>query len=116
MIPITASMLYDYVSCPHRVAMDPRGNPADRDEVSPFVQLLWERGFVHEQEVVSELRVPFLDLSKIEDVTRAAEPIRASGHVRPHQKDPMQGGGCRFLLVAAPNDLEDAICLKRLLF
>jgi predicted RecB family nuclease len=77
MIPITASMLYDYVSCPHRVAMDLRGNAADRDEVSPFVQLLWERGFVHEQEVISELQLPFLDLSKVKDNEREKRTLEA---------------------------------------
>src|SRR5438552_13012571 len=41
--PITASMLYDLVACPHRVSMDLFADPAERDEVSPFVQLLWER-------------------------------------------------------------------------
>lgn len=63
MIPITASMLYDLVSCPHRVTMDLFADPADRDEISPFVQLLWERGFAHEQTVMAGLGVPFLDLS-----------------------------------------------------
>lgn len=64
MIPITASLLYDLVSCPHRVTMDFFGNPADRDEISPFVQLLWERGFAHEESVMAALGTPFLDLSK----------------------------------------------------
>jgi predicted RecB family nuclease len=64
MVPITASMLYDLVSCPHRVTMDLFGNPAERAEVSPFVQLLWERGFAHEDSVMAGLGTPFLDLSK----------------------------------------------------
>ena len=45
--PITASMLYDLVACPHRVTMDLFANPSERDAVSPFVQLLWERGAAH---------------------------------------------------------------------
>lgn len=56
-------MLYDYVQCPHRTAMDLFHDPTDRDQVSPFVQLLWERGADHEREVIKNLRVPFLDLS-----------------------------------------------------
>ena len=36
--PITASMLYDLETCPHRVSMDLYADPADRDEVNPFVQ------------------------------------------------------------------------------
>src|ERR1700683_319961 len=65
MKPITASMLYDLVSCPHRVTMDLFAHPEDRDDVSPFVQLLWERGFAHEKSVMAGLSLPFLDLSAI---------------------------------------------------
>ena len=60
---ITASMLYDLVNCPHRVSMDLFADPKLRDEVSPFVQLLWDRGFAHEQAVMASVGVPFLDLS-----------------------------------------------------
>ncbi len=62
-VPITASMLYDLVSCPHRVWMDVYGNQADRDEPNPFVQMLWEKGSLYEQEVIARLGEPFLDLS-----------------------------------------------------
>lgn len=61
--PITAAMLYDLVQCPHRPAMDLFGDPAKRDEVNAFVQLLWEKGTLHEKEIIAGLRVPFLDLS-----------------------------------------------------
>lgn len=61
--PITASMLYDLVNCPHRVSMDLFADPAERDGVSPFVQLLWDRGSAHEKDVMTGLRQPFLDLS-----------------------------------------------------
>ncbi len=61
--PITASMLYSLVSCPHRVSMDLFGEAAERDDVSPFVQLLWERGVAHEKQIVAEIGQPFVDLS-----------------------------------------------------
>jgi len=61
--PITAAMLYDLVQCPHRPAMDLFGDPARRDEINPFVQLLWEKGTAHEQEVIAGLDYPYLDLS-----------------------------------------------------
>lgn len=60
---VTASMLYDLVSCPHRVALDLFGDPKLRDAVSPFVQLLWDRGNIFEKEVIAGLEQPFLDLS-----------------------------------------------------
>jgi hypothetical protein len=56
-------MLYDLISCPHRVAMDLFANPADRDELSPFIRMLWEKGASHEQDIVGGIGVPFLDLS-----------------------------------------------------
>jgi len=60
---ITASMLYDLVACPHRVAMDLYGDPAQRDEPNPFVKMLWERGSLYEREVIAGLELSFLDLS-----------------------------------------------------
>ena len=63
MIPITGSMLYDLVCCPHKVAMDLFADPAERDPVSPFVQLLWTRGVAHEDAIIAALEIPFLDLS-----------------------------------------------------
>lgn len=88
---ITASMLYDYVACPHRVAMDLFGDPSKRDEVSPFVQLLWDRGFEHERDVIAALEIPFLDLSgtsgdEREKLTLEAmergEPLIYGGRIR----------------------------------
>jgi uncharacterized protein len=91
---ITASQLYSYLTCPHRVVMDAVGDPADRDAVSPFVQLLWERGTAHEQEVMTGLGTPFLDLSRLkgdakEAATRDAiarrEPLIYSGRLSVHE-------------------------------
>jgi predicted RecB family nuclease len=62
-MPVTASLLYDLVQCPQRVALDAFGDPAERDEINPFVRLLWEKGTQFEREVVAGLELPFLDLS-----------------------------------------------------
>jgi predicted RecB family nuclease len=43
--------------------MDLYGDPARRDDVSPFVQLLWDRGAAHEKQIVAEIGQPFVDLS-----------------------------------------------------
>jgi predicted RecB family nuclease len=74
---ITASMLYNLVTCPKRVALDLFGDQERRDPISPFVQLLWERGNLFEKQTISDLDIPFLDLSEIHDdekerLTRAA--------------------------------------------
>ena len=62
-IPITATMLYDLVSCPHRVTMDLYADPADRDEPNAFVELLWERGALYEREVMEGFTEPYCNLS-----------------------------------------------------
>ena len=64
---ITASMLYDLVSCPHRVTMDIFADSAERDASNEFVKLLWERGVIHEKETIDRLGVPFTDLSRYSD-------------------------------------------------
>src|SRR4051794_17749051 len=43
--------------------MDLFGDPAERDEVSPFVKMLWERGALHEQATISGIDTSILDLS-----------------------------------------------------
>jgi hypothetical protein len=76
--PITAAILYDVVHCPHRVALDAFGDPSQRDSISPFVQLLWERRSAFEIQVVAGgLNIPFLDLSKLEDTERKARTLEA---------------------------------------
>lgn len=60
---ITATQLYDHLTCPHRVAMDAFGDSTVRDAVNPFVQLLWERGTLFERETIAKLQQPFVDLS-----------------------------------------------------
>jgi len=70
--------------------MDVFGDPSKMDPVSPFVQMLWERGTAHERDVVSALGQSFLDLSTLsgdekEGATRAAlarrEPLIYNGRL-----------------------------------
>jgi len=61
---ITASLLYDYTQCPHKVWRDVHGPQEERiEEVNPFVQLLWERGVQFEKEVIKDIG-EYLDLSE----------------------------------------------------
>jgi hypothetical protein len=60
---LSASLIFSHLSCPHRTYMDFFASPSDRDSVSPFILILWERGSLYELEVVSDLGVQFLDLS-----------------------------------------------------
>ena len=44
---ITASSLYDYIQCPHKVWRDIYGPQEEKiQETNPFVQLLWEKGVI----------------------------------------------------------------------
>jgi hypothetical protein len=74
---ITASMLYDFVICPHRVTMDLFGYLAERDPISPFVQLLWERGHAFEEDVIKGIKVPFLNLRIVPDHERERRTMEA---------------------------------------
>ncbi|MDD4333267.1 MAG: TM0106 family RecB-like putative nuclease [Patescibacteria group bacterium] len=60
---ITASKLYDYTQCPHRVWRDVYGPQEEKIiETNPFVQMLWDRGVQHEKDVIKGLG-EILDLS-----------------------------------------------------
>ncbi len=78
--PITASMLYSLVSCPHRVSRDLFDDPARRDLVNPFVELLWERGSAVERDRIERLETTFVDLQAFtteEKERKTAEAIAA---------------------------------------
>jgi len=89
--PITASMLYNLIQCPHRLFLDVHGDPAGKDPESAFLKLLWEKGTEYERSVVEGLRTPFLDLSALarEDRERLtisamenSEPLIYGGRIR----------------------------------
>ncbi len=52
---ITAQDLYNYTKCKHRVYLDANGDPAQRGEVSAFIQMLWEMGLQTETEYLRTL-------------------------------------------------------------
>ncbi len=61
---ITASKLYNYLQCNHKVWRDQHGPKEELiDEVNPFVELLWEKGIQHEKELVKTIGA-YLDLSE----------------------------------------------------
>lgn len=74
---VTASILYNFVQCPKRVALDAFGDKSLRDPVNPFVRLLWERGTLYERKVISSLDQPYLDLSAYERSDRARLTLEA---------------------------------------
>jgi|GEM_PF-475733 len=54
-IIITASHIYDYLICPHKVYLDEFGNKSCMDPESELESKLWERGLAHEQDVLVKL-------------------------------------------------------------
>jgi predicted RecB family nuclease len=74
---VTASILYDLVHCPQRVALDAFGDPLNRDEENAFVRLLWERGHLYETETIAKLKLPFTDLSGVKQDEREVATIEA---------------------------------------
>ena len=61
---ITASKLYDFIQCPHKVWRDVYGPQEEKiDEKNPFIELLWEKGVLHEKKVISSIS-SFVDLSE----------------------------------------------------
>jgi len=80
---ITASDLYDYIQCPHRVWRDLYG-PQDEKilEPNPFVQLLWERGSTYEKTVIEGLG-SFLDLSRGSQDQRIEQTLNAMQRKEP---------------------------------
>lgn len=61
---LTASKLYDYFQCPHKVWRDQHGPQEEKiQETNPFVELLWNKGVLHEQKVISAIG-PYVDLSQ----------------------------------------------------
>jgi predicted RecB family nuclease len=84
-------MLYNLVQCPKRLDLDIHGDPSMRDEISPFVQMLWERGAAYEREVMASGGMNALDLSQAEgdekerltfEAMQRGEPLIYSGRIR----------------------------------
>lgn len=73
---ISATQLYNYCHCPHRVFLDANGDPALRDEPSAFEEMLWDQGVSHEARLVSTLGIT-ADLSGIPEGEREQATIEA---------------------------------------
>lgn len=76
---ITASHLYAYTQCPHRIYRDAHDDPSLQDPVNEFVQLLWEHGTQYEKEIIARhgASLQLLDLSVEPVATRAERTLQA---------------------------------------
>lgn len=78
--PITASMLYNLVVCPHRVQRDLFDDPGEKDPPNAFVQMLWDRGSTYETEIIEALKPPPLNLRGLDTTERVARTLVALRH------------------------------------
>lgn len=93
---VTAALLNDLVSCPHRVTMDLTGDPEKRDKPHAFVELLWERGSRYEKAFVAGLTELVVDLSGYGDAEkeRLTDDCRATRVLRDALEAlPVEDGG-----------------------
>ena len=74
---ISATQLYDYVQCPHKVFMDEFGDAAKKDDTSPFVELLWEQGLIHENAIAAQLKIT-ANLKAFDAANRERETLAAT--------------------------------------
>lgn len=80
---ITASSLYDYIECPHKIWRDIYGPQEEKiQEANSFVELLWKRGLQHEKNLIAGLD-NFLDLSDGDYEERFAKTIEAMKNKAP---------------------------------
>ncbi len=76
-MPITASKLYDYLQCNHRVWRDAYGPQEERsEEKNAFVTMLWEKGVQYEKETIANIGV-YEDLSQGNLKDRANKTLEA---------------------------------------
>lgn len=53
---ITASKLYNFIQCEHRIWRDAHGPQDEKSkDTNPFVQMLWDKGVAHEEKIVEGL-------------------------------------------------------------
>lgn len=83
---VTASHLYAFTQCPHRVWRDAHDDPALKDPVNEFVEMLWERGTQYEKSVIAKHRgaMQLVDLSDIPRAKRAAPTMEAMRNKSPY--------------------------------
>lgn len=83
---ITASTLYSYIKCPHRVYRDAFDDQSLKDLPNEFVQLLWEKGVKYEQDVITKQKgkIDILDLSDVAREERFEKTIEAMKNKVPY--------------------------------
>lgn len=77
LLPITGSALADLYACERRFHNDLLADPADRDPVNGFVELLWRNGSRHEAEIIAQLGSDVVDLRAVPHAGRMNATLAA---------------------------------------
>jgi len=109
-MPVTASILYNLVQCPERVALDAFGDSSKQDPTNALVRLLWERGTLFEQDTISKLNELFTDLSAASTIDQERLTLEAMA-----RGDPLIYGGriCAEDLVGVPDLLREDLARQK---
>src|SRR5260370_40576735 len=79
MTRVTAQDFYDYDKCPHRVYLNRFGDPKEKLPQSDFLNLLFERALVHEQDVINDLRYEMPKGSTLEEQASSTIQLMDAG-------------------------------------
>lgn len=76
---ISATDLYSYIQCPHRIWRETHDDTTLKDPPNEFVQLLWQQGVQYEQKLIDQQKAEgsILDLSTIPIDERFGQTIKA---------------------------------------
>lgn len=83
---ISASDLYSYVACPHRIWREAHDDPSIKDPPNEFVQLFWEQGYQYEHKLIEQQKgeIPILDLSGVTAEERFVQTLDAMRNKVPY--------------------------------
>jgi len=82
---ITATHLYNFSQCAHRVYRDAYDDPSKRDKVNEFVEMLWERGLQHEKNIIGSWKYTreITDISLVSKDQRFSATMQAIEEKKP---------------------------------
>ena len=82
---VTAQSFYDHNKCPHRVFLNVHGDPTEKLPLADFLNLLFERALLHEEDVVRGLEYVMPEGKTLEERFESTTKLMAAGVERIYQ-------------------------------
>ncbi len=82
---VTAQDFFDYEKCPHRVYLDRFGDEKEKQPLSAFLNLLFEHGLSHQEQVVADLPCVTPSGVTLEERTQLTHELMQKGADRIYQ-------------------------------